>query len=344
MRYEKKTFVNVFLLLMLALCWSFTIFFLKKVLIQWKPFTSVAVRLLLAAGILYLVLKIEKRTLLGWHKHWYHYLFMGVFSSALPFSLIAFGVEGVPSTIAGIIHSTPSLFTALLSHYTSRSEKISREKIIGISLGFLGLLTLLVPALIKSNITNYTGILYILLASFSYAIGMIYSRTYLTHLPPLIGPINQLFYGGIIALPFAIYFDPISQFIGTSSQTLTYMLALAFFPTALTFVLYYSISKRAGATYLSTATLLFPCVTILRRHFFQGEPVSLVLYTGCSFIVIAVLISSRLISIKPIMRLFAPRRSRQENRMRLLPSPVMKKEDKSPHSTPLESEIDLLQK
>ena len=233
---ESKRLPNAFLLLLLAFCWGFSLYLLKKVLVTFTPYTAITLRLFLATAILYGILKWRKESLNGWKKYWYHYLFMGLFSTALPFTLIAYSIQTIPTTIAGIIHCTPSLFTAFLAHYFMKSETISIEKFTGLTFGIGGVLILLVPALLKYKITSYIGIGYILLASLSYSIGMLYSRKYLTHLPPLIGPTNQLLYGALITLPFAIYFDSTQQFLMVTPNTLGFLLALSFFSTALTFI------------------------------------------------------------------------------------------------------------
>ena len=309
MEAQNNRLKNVFLLVLLALCWGPSFFFIKIALREWSPFTIVSVRLSFAALILYLIVKFQRRSLWQWRHLWHRFAFMGFFASALPFVLITYSEKWISSSLAGIINGSPPIFTAFLAHFFIDSEKLSWRRIIGLLIGVSGLVTVFLPTLLDSVVGNGWGVSFVAIASFCYAIGMVYSRKYLMELPPMIGPTNQVLYGAIMTIPFMFIFDnPTVELANPAAATMLSMLGLSFFGTVMAFVLYYAILRLAGATYLSTATLLFPFVSIFMGVIFLKEELGWNAYLGCGLILIGLIIANKLLSTKDFTQIFGKRK------------------------------------
>ena len=69
-------------------------------------------------------------------------LWHGLFTNALPFSLLSWGQQTVTSGFAGISMAVVPLFVLPLSHFLVPGESLSRVKIIGFLFGFAGVLLL----------------------------------------------------------------------------------------------------------------------------------------------------------------------------------------------------------
>ncbi len=301
---------NVLLLIILALCWGPSFFFIKIILEAIPVFTLVTLRLGIASIILLTIIKIQGKRLRPFFKYWKHFIVMGFFSAACPFVLITYSETSMPSSLAGIVNGSPPIFTAVLAHYFLQSEKMSVRKLTGILVGFTGIVVVFLPSLFQGVHGHSTGILLVALASLCYSIGMVFSRKYLSELPNLIGPTFQVIMGALIVLPFSLFVDKSYTLSIPSFKVITCIIALAILGTVFAFTLYYAIMKSAGATYLSTSTLLFPFVSIFLGVTFLGEQLTWNDYAGCALILLGLIITNALISHKDLLSLFKVKKVR----------------------------------
>ncbi|MCH9631455.1 MAG: putative amino-acid metabolite efflux pump [Chlamydiia bacterium] len=295
---------NVLLLIILALCWGPSFFFIKIILEEVPTFMLVNCRLGIAAIILIIIVKCQGKRLLTWIHLWKQFLVMGISACALPFVLITYSETMIESSLAGIINGSSPIFTAILAHYFLESEKMNVKKIIGILLGFLGIISAFLPSLLEGQHANVLGIICVAIASISYAVGMVFSRKYLMALPNLIGPTYQLIMGSLVLLPFTFIIDKPFSIPFLSAKVIISLISLAVLGTVLAFVLYYAIVKKVGATYLSTSTLLFPFVSIFLGVIFLHETLHWNAYLGCFLIVLGLITANSLINFKDILGLF----------------------------------------
>ena len=103
-------------------------------------------------------------------KDWLWFASIGFVNLVLPFFLIAYGVKQVQSNLAAILMSTSPLTSTLLAHIFIKNEKINFLKIIGVSVGFAGIVYLFSDDfLINEN--NIFSAFCILMGSLGYVIG-----------------------------------------------------------------------------------------------------------------------------------------------------------------------------
>ena len=72
-------------------------------------------------------------------KDWYWFALIGVINLVIPFFLIAYGVQKVQSNLAAILMASTPLSATVLAHFFTKEEKINFIKIIGVLLGFSGI-------------------------------------------------------------------------------------------------------------------------------------------------------------------------------------------------------------
>lgn len=305
---------NVLLLIILALCWGPSFFFIKVILEAIPTFTLVSLRLGIASLVLYLIIKVQKKKLLPFFKYWKHFIVMGFFASACPFVLITYSEISMPSSLAGIVNGSPPIFTAVLAHYFLDTEKMRLRKFSGILIGFIGIIIVFLPSLFEGLQGHAMGIFYVIIASLCYSIGMVYSRKHLSGLPNLIGPFFQVFMGTLLVLPFSIFIEHPQTLAFPSLKIISSLLGLSLLGTVLAFAIYYTIMRNAGATYLSTATLLFPFVSIFLGVIFLKERLKWNDYVGCGIILLGLVITNALITFRDIISIFKVKKIQQEEK------------------------------
>lgn len=295
---------NLLLLLALGFCWGPSFLFIRLAIEEVPPFTLVAMRLWPGALILLLIAIFQGEKPWVHSKDWRHFLAMGLFASALPFSCISAGEQYISSSLAAIVNSTTPIFTAIGAHFLV-GERLTWSKIFGIICGILGILTVFLPSLIGSSQNNEQGILLVLLASMSYAVGFLYSRKFLSHLPSMVCAVGQVLAAALIITPFSMFIEKGYELSLPSFTALFGIAGLAVFGTALAFTIYYTLSKTAGATYASTSTLLFPAIAVLLGIIVLGETLSWNVMVGCPLIFLGLAIANGIIRKTP--KPFAPK-------------------------------------
>lgn len=126
------------LLLVLSLLWGGSFFFVGVAVKELPPFTIVALRVMLAAIILWLVVAVTRLKVSWSPRVWLAFLVMGLLNNVIPFSLIVSGQKEIESGLASILNATTPLFTVVLAALFLKDERITANKVLGILAGFIG--------------------------------------------------------------------------------------------------------------------------------------------------------------------------------------------------------------
>ncbi len=264
------------LMLSLGMIWGASFFGVEVALQGFEPISIAAFRIALAAIILTGVSFAmgvglpSLRNATG-QRIWVFAFGMGLFSNALPFTLLSWGQQYVTSGYAGITMAVVPLLVLPLSHFFIPGMRMTRLKTLGFGFGFIGVLVLIGPAQILrsggGDIVNLARLACIL-ASACYAIGSI-----LTRLAPKGDAIAfgaaALIMATLIALPFAFMVDGLPK--APSLPALLGLLYLGVFPTALATVMLVFIVKTAGPPFLSLVNYQVPIWAVVIGMVALGE-------------------------------------------------------------------------
>lgn len=276
-------------LVLLALMWGPSFLFIKVAVEDISPLTLAAARVSLAATFLYAVLRLQGRNLPAVGPVWKHFAVMGFFSNALPFTLFSWGEQYIDSALAAILNGTTPLFTIILAHHFIADDRLTPAKIVGVLLGFAGLIALLAPALFGGVQANTWGLIGITVASASYGVAIVYGRKYLRGLQPLVGPTAQLAMASIYLLPLSLLLEQPFSMPMPSLAALGSLLVLAIVGTALAFIVYYRVMEMTSATNLSMITYLVPIVGTILGVVVLNERLGFNAYLGCALILLGVM-------------------------------------------------------
>ena len=135
------------MLLFLSFVWGGAFISMAVALEQYGPFTVAAGRIGVGALALVAIVLVTspKDLAIKDPKTLWFILLMGILNFALPFSLLAWGIERVPSAFAGITMGTAPIFVLLLAYLFVPDEDIGPRRIAGVVLGFVGLVVLIWP-------------------------------------------------------------------------------------------------------------------------------------------------------------------------------------------------------
>jgi drug/metabolite transporter (DMT)-like permease len=221
---------------------------------------------------------------------WKHVAFMALVHNAIPFALFNWGEQYIDSALAAILNGTTPLFTIILAHLFVEDDRLTSGKVLGVLIGFGGLLLLIGPSLIGGIQATTWGLLAVATAAALYGVAIVYSRLHLRGLPRLVAPTAQLSLAALYMLPLSLWLERPFSLPTPSLAALGSLLVLGVFGTALAFVVYYRIIEQASASFASMVTYLIPVFGVILGVVILNEQLAWNAYTGCGLILLGVMI------------------------------------------------------
>lgn len=258
------------LLVLLSLLWGGAFFFAGVAVRELPPLTVVLVRVALAAGMLL--------PLFWWFGHrlprgfaaWRPFLVMGLLNNVLPFGLIFAGQTYVSVGLAAIINALTPLFTVLVMA-GAREESLTGPRVVGVVLGAVGVAIL--KGFGDAGADQITGILLCMAGALSYGFAALWARRHLVDIPPLKGATCQLMSSTLIMVVVVALYDRPWTLEPPGPGAIWSMLGLALFGTAIAYLVFFQIIRRAGASNVMLVTLLIPISAMILGNLYLDEPI-----------------------------------------------------------------------
>lgn len=280
---------GLLLLILCALSWGPSYLFIKIAVPEIPPPTLVFLRVAIAWLILYPICIVQKKGAFNWKQCWKHYAILGITFNAIPFYLVSFGELYISSSLAGVLYSFTLIFTAILGHYFGKHDPLTKNKIIGISIGMAGLATIYLPIVLHESIKNGIGALMVIIACLSTSIGTVYARTHLQKVSGLTLLTGQLAVAAVIFFPLALMIDRPYNLTIPSLPSVVGIIGLAVICTVGAYLLYYKTIQLCGSTYATFSVLLLPIVAMLLGFFILHEQLTWNLWVGTPLILAGIL-------------------------------------------------------
>lgn len=265
--------MNLVFLFILGAIWGTSFLFIKIVVTEIGPMTLVAGRLGLAAMLMWIVLRLRKTSFPRERRIWGAYAVVGLLNGALPFSLISWGEQFIPSGWAALLQSTTPIFTILLAHALTQDDRITGSKVLGVAVGFGGVGLLMWPEVRSGLSASVWGMLAIVGSSVCYALASIYARRRLEGQDPMVSAAGQFTMGFIYMLPPAFLLEQPLQ-INPTPRAVGSWITLAVMGTVVAYVIYYTLLDRTSATFTTMVTYIVPINGLILGALVLGESMS----------------------------------------------------------------------
>lgn len=273
------------LLLVLAAIWGASYMFIEIGLRDMGPATVAFLRVAFGAAVL-MPLAAMRAELGALRAGVGVIVAVAAIQAAGPFLLIGLGQEEITSSLAGILVSSTPIFTALLAIRFDHEERSTGLRLLGVLIGFAGVVALLGVDLGGSSAALLGGAA-VLLASFGYAVGGFITKRKLTSSPP-IGLAAGVMVASTLLLAPAAVIDAPSALPGVGP--LAAVAALGLLGTGVAFAIFFELIGTVGparafvVTYVASAFALGYGVTLLDEPLTAGAVVGLVLIVGGSWL------------------------------------------------------------
>lgn len=211
---------------------------------------------------------------------------IGVGSLALPLTLLAWGLTYVPSAFAGVAMGAVPLIVLPLVAIFSKEEGIGPRRIIGVLLGFVGLILLVGPGAFGEG--TFGGRLACIGTAACYAAGSVLTRR-APKMPPMAFAGASLLMGAVVLVPLAWIIDGPPVITQTSAAWA--LLYTALFPTGLAAIMRVRVITTAGSLFMSLTSYMVPIWAVLFGVTLMGEALPSQLFWALGLILAGIGIS-----------------------------------------------------
>lgn len=271
----------------LAAIWGSSFLFMLKAAPEFGAFPMTLVRVGVSGLVLIAYVALTGR-LKAVFLHWRPILVVGVLNGAVPFSLYAYAALKLESGLLAVLNAMAPMFAALIARLWLQ-EQLTKARIAGLFIGFLGILLLVYDKLSFDQGAPGWAVLASLGATVCYGFAASFSARYLKAVEPQAVAAGSMLCAGLVLLIPAALTWP-EQTISASAWA--YALALSLLCTAVAYLIFYRLMANVGPSKTITVTFLVPPFGVFWGALLLGEALTLQVLLGTCIVLFGTLLAT----------------------------------------------------
>jgi drug/metabolite transporter (DMT)-like permease len=270
----------------LGLIWSSSFLWIKIGVQEIGPMALTAFRMLFGAVTAVAIGVYQKVTWPRDRQTWSIFAILGPASLAIPIFFISWGELTIDSAVASILNATVPLFTIVLAHFLLQDDKMTAQKVLGLLIGFGGVVVLMSKDLTAGAHNSILGQAAVILASLFYAGSGVFARKLTRH-------VNGIVRGAMPLVTSALFMwavGPLAErpfLFPNLSLTWLAILWLGILGSGLAVIMLWYLIHEIGPTRTSLVTYLFPVGGVILGVIFLNEQLSWQLVAGTVLIIVS---------------------------------------------------------
>ncbi len=288
--------------LVLCIIWGSTWLFIKVGLSDLPPLTFAGIRFVIASAILCLIIRVRRIALPTTKSDWWLLAITGVLAFSLNYGLIFWGEQYISSGLASLLQATIPAFGLVIAHFYLPTERMTPAKIVGITLGVLGVGVVFSNQLVVAGAQAFAGSVALVFSSFFVAYSNVLIKARATRLDPAMIAAGQMLFGLIPLLLIGIPLEGNPFEFRWTTMAVISLLYLALVGSVIAFLLYYWLMKNMDVTKTMLIALVTPVVAVILGMVVLDEQLSWRTLVGGLMIMggIGLIVATRLWRTKPI--------------------------------------------
>ena len=290
----KKILSNIFpyiLLLLLIVMWGSSFAALKVSLETIPPLWVMSLRLVIGCLTITTFFLILRKGLPLTLDFWKWSLIIGFLGFSVPFSIISWGTQFIPSSLVAILMGANPIITLILAYFFLADNTLTIRMVIGVFLGLLGIILLIGFGNINADLYKAEfiyGQLAVLTGTFSFALASILLKN-LPQEHSFERTLGSLICGSIIGLFLAYFFSNSSLEIHEISiKSAVSLTLLGIFSTGIASVIWFKVIALKGPVFLALVNYLIPVWALILGIFLLNERINFIVGFGLIFITIGI--------------------------------------------------------
>lgn len=276
-------------ILILGVIWGGTFMVVSLALQGYGALTVACARVALGAvALVSLALALRRPFPAFSPRLWAHLIPIGLLSSAVPFFLLSWGQQFVPSAFAGLSMAAVPLFVLPLA-YVFSGETLHRAKAIGFGIGFVGTAILIGPSVFDGGAAALPR-LACFAAALSYACASILTRRCPPVDPVMLAALS-LVVGAVVLVPVTLATDGMPTWAPGIPGYAIVLLGLV--PTAFAALLRVSVIRSAGSGFMTLTSYQVPVWSVIFGVLILNEDLPLRFFAALALILAGLVVSQQ---------------------------------------------------
>jgi drug/metabolite transporter (DMT)-like permease len=277
----------------LVLIWGTTWSVIRVGLRSIPPVTGVALRFALASALLF-ALALVLRVRLGQSRReralW---LANGLLTFLVPYGVLYWAEQWVPSGLSAVLFATYPLFVALFGFWLLPGERPTAIGLAGLAVGFLG-----VAVIFSDDLARFGGrqavlaAAILLVAPLLAALGSVIVKRWAVGIHPLSLTAVPMALTAVTMGGLALFVDA-GKPLRLEGPAVGGLLYLAVFGSAVPFVLFFWLLGRMPAGRVALLNYLIPIAAVVVGNIFLAEPVTARMIGGAALVLAGVTLAAR---------------------------------------------------
>jgi drug/metabolite transporter (DMT)-like permease len=255
------------------------------------PLLLAGARFVIAGAVLFGFL-LARGARLPNRREWWRASVAGIVMLAGGSGLVTLAETRVPSNLAALLLAGVPAYVLLLDWWRPSGVRPSRQALLGILLGTIGLLLLVRPGADDLAPSHWYAVALLVLAGWCWASGSLYSRYRPQHPSSMLAGAQQMIAGGLVLSCIALGHGDLGQLMNArvSGASVAAFVYLTVFGSLVAFSAFNWLVTKTTPAQLSTTAYVNPVVALVLGWLVLGESLHPVSLGGAALIVVAVII------------------------------------------------------
>ncbi len=279
---------NLLRLLLLGAIWGTSFMLMRIAAPEFGALPTTFLRAVLGGAALYAIAR-AAHVEFAWRANARIYFIIGLFNTAIPFTLFAWAALYIPSAYMATMNSLAPIFTALFG-VMLLAEKLTPARIVASVLGLCGVALLVGIGPTEVDAMVVLGVLACIGSAVCYGYAATYTRMKAGGIPSLALATGSQLIAALVLLPLAAPGLPLAA----TQVTLTGALAVSVLGvvcTGIAYGLFFHLISAEGSSKAITVTFLVPATAAVWAWLFLGEPITLGTVAGIALVLCATAIA-----------------------------------------------------
>ena len=245
-----------------CLFWGTTYLAIRIGVQRVPPALFAGVRFIIA-GVLFLAYLRWRGYPMPKRQEWLHMAIVGISLLVMANGLVVWAEQWVPSGLTAVIIATLPFWSAGLESVLPSGERLTLRKVLGILIGFAGVIILFAPDMGESFDKAYLkGVIVLVFVPFFWSAGSIYSKHHPVQCPPLVAAGTQTLMAGLVLTAIGTVFGEWSEFTldGKGMAAIAYLIVFGSIVGYSSFI--YALSKLPITT-VSMYAYINPVIAVI---------------------------------------------------------------------------------
>jgi drug/metabolite transporter (DMT)-like permease len=279
----------------LILCgiWGSTWLFIKIGLNDLPPLSFAAIRFVIAAAILWIIVAIRRNRLPHSKSDWLMLAGTGVLAFTVNYGLVFWGEQYISSGLAALLQATIPAFGLLFAHLHLPAERMTLPKVLGVVLGVVGVGVIFSNQLSVAGPRALAGCVALVVSAAGAAYSNVLVKAHGGKFEPTIIAATQMTFGLVPILLLGLTLEGNPLHFRWSTSAIVSLLYLAIVGTVIAFIIYYWLVQHMAVTKSMLIALVTPVTAVILGMIVLGEQLDwrtiaggILILSGIAFVVI----------------------------------------------------------